>query len=151
MPNRFDGRSFGENFARGLIEFRRRYQGITDLDLRRRFIRYMSVIDILDGINAVLRANQIDGNALLDDVAVLDRLLDRMPTRKLDIHLRTEFARDPNLTITANDLIDWAQAGVAAMYCDVVVTDSKMASILNRPALAKRATVISSLTGLAAA
>jgi hypothetical protein len=151
-PNRFDGRLFGERFASGLIEFRRRYLSISDLDLRRRFIRYVSVMDILDEVNAVLRANGVDGRDFLaEDVGPLDRLLERMPTRRLDIHLRTEFARDPNLTITANDLIDWAQVGVAAMYCDVVVTDSKIASLLNRPGLVTRATVISSLTELAAA
>lgn len=151
-PNRFDGRRYGESFATGLIECRRRYQGITDPDLRRRFIRYLSVMDILDEVNGVLRANRVDGEEFLsDDAAPLDRLLDRMRTRQLDLHLRTEFARDPGLTITANDLIDWAQAGVAAMYCDVVVTDAKFASLLNRPGLQKRAKVISSLSALASA
>ena len=47
-------------------------------------------------------------------------LLDMMPSRRADMHLRTEWARNANLKPNPNlsDLNDWVYLGVAVCYCD---------------------------------
>jgi hypothetical protein len=151
-PPTYDPRPFGEEFARGLRGFREKWQSVPPGDdLRNRLIRWASLTGVLDELNEVLASNRISPDELLSagtEADVLNRLLDAMPTRRLDMHLQREVVRNPSWPIEGNDLIDWAQVGLAAMYCDVVVTERKMATLLNRPDSPKRAVVISDLRDL---
>ena len=73
------------------------------------------------------------------------RILDDMPSRRADMHLRREWAKNSQLTPKDSDLNDWAYLEVAVMQCDVVVTEKQTADLLTRgPSM--RALVTASLT-----
>lgn len=60
------------------------------------------------------------------------RLLDMMPTRKVDMHLREQWARNGGLTPKQSDLNDWCHIGSAICYSDFVVTEKQMSNLLSR-------------------
>lgn len=64
-PPAYDPRPHGEKFAAHLEDFRKRYLGVTDFDLRERLVRATSILDVWDEVNAVLRENRIDGEELM--------------------------------------------------------------------------------------
>ena len=59
-------------------------------------------------------------------------VVDDMPTRHLDLHLRRQVLANPKYVPKLTDLEDWAGLGVAACYCDVVVCEKHMADMLRR-------------------
>jgi hypothetical protein len=61
-------------------------------------------------------------------------LLDMMPSRRADMHLRIQWAKNANLKPSSNlsDLNDWVYLGMAVCYCDLVVTENQMTDLLRR-------------------
>lgn len=60
------------------------------------------------------------------------RLIDNMPSRKLELHLHRQVLKNPNYAPKLNDLEDWAGIGVASQYCDVVVCEKHFADLIKR-------------------
>jgi hypothetical protein len=61
-------------------------------------------------------------------------LLDMMPSRRADMHIRTQWAKNADLKPKPNlsDLNDWVYLGIGVCYCDFVVTESQMNDLLRR-------------------
>jgi hypothetical protein len=59
-------------------------------------------------------------------------LLDAMPTRKVDMHLREQWAKNGDLPPKQSDLNDWVHVGAAVCYSDFVITENQMCSLLSR-------------------
>lgn len=59
-------------------------------------------------------------------------LLDMMPSRRADMHLRTQWAKNASLNPKLSDLNDWAYLGIAVCYCDLVVTENQMNDLFQR-------------------
>jgi hypothetical protein len=64
------------------------------------------------------------------------------------MHLRLQWVRNQQLKTRLSDLNDFGYVGIAAAYCDVVVTENQLADLLNRDKN-KKATVICDLMELA--
>jgi hypothetical protein len=60
------------------------------------------------------------------------RLLDLMPTIKVDMHLREQWAKNGSLIPKQSDLNDWNYIGSAISYSDFVITEKQMADLLSR-------------------
>jgi hypothetical protein len=136
------------NFMRYLSQFRDNLTGI-DRDTQERAIYATSLLDCLDNVNLVLRAQRIPA-ALFEalDIWGISRFLDAQPVRRADMHLRRQWISNPTLRPKPGDLNDWAFLSIACMYCDIVVTERHFADLLNRPGLEKRARVLTSLDEL---
>jgi hypothetical protein len=74
--------------------------------------------------------------------------LDEMPSRRADMHLQLQFAKNQSLRPKDSDLADWAYLGVAVSYCDILVTEKQIADLFSR-GFETHATVVSELRALA--
>jgi hypothetical protein len=74
-------------------------------------------------------------------------LLDDMPSRRADMHLRNQWAKNASLTPKESDLNDWAFLGVGVSYCDIVVTEKQVADLFSR-GFETRATILTDLRQL---
>jgi hypothetical protein len=59
-------------------------------------------------------------------------LLEMMPSRRADMHLRTQWAKNASLKPKLSDLNDWAYLGIAVCYCDLVVTENQINDLFRR-------------------
>jgi hypothetical protein len=75
--------------------------------------------------------------------------LNSMPSRKADMHLRRQWAKNADLIPRQSDLNDWAYLGIAVSYCDVVVTENQMSDLFSR-GLNPKAKVLSKFKDLPA-
>ena len=134
-------------FKAALTEWRGAAKRYSHRELERR-IYAITFADVWD----VLRDTLQEHNVPLCEFSLLGepqrcRILDDMPSRKVDMHLRREWAKNPHLTPKESDLNDWASLGIAACYADVLVTEKQTADLLNRDP-STPATVIANLTEL---
>jgi len=122
-----------------------------DTATRSRAIYAQTMVDIRDAIDEALVAHGVTW----DEFAMLRlegwmRFLDNMPSRRVDMHLRRQWASNASLPAKVTDLNDWAYVGTAVAYCDVVVTERQLADLANRPGLTKKAIVIADIRQLPA-
>ena len=134
-------------FRAALTEWRGAAKRYSHRELERR-VYAITFADIWD----VLRETLQKHNVPIREFALLGeprwcRILDDMPSRKVDMHLRREWAKNPHLTPKESDLNDWAALSIAACYADVLVTEKQTADLLNRDH-STPATVIAHLTEL---
>ena len=61
-----------------------------------------------------------------------------MPSFDVTVTLKTEYHRDPNHSWTPNDVCDIQALATTLPYCDVVVTDKAVVSMITRSGLADR-------------
>jgi hypothetical protein len=101
-------------------------------DLRRK-VYAITFVDIKDPLAVVLAELGITTEqfALLGE-GVWCELLDLMPSRRADMHIRTQWAKNANLNPKVSDLNDWTYLGIAVCYCDLVVTENQMNDLLRR-------------------
>lgn len=59
-------------------------------------------------------------------------LLDLMPSRRANMHLWTQWAKNASLNPKLSDLNDWTYLGIAVCYCDLVVTEKQMNNLFHR-------------------
>jgi hypothetical protein len=116
-------------------------------DLNRR-IYSLTLGDILSDIWTVLKFHGIAQHefAALGEKA-WSAILEAMPSRRADMHLHREWAKNVILKPKESDLNDWAYLGVAVMYCDIVVTERQVANLFSRR-FATTARVIADLSEL---
>jgi len=97
------------------------------------WLHAISLIDILDPINAVLTKNGLDPMKLTSLIAQNSKsIISKMPTRVLDIHLHHQVLKNSQYSPKASDLEDWAGLGVATCYCDIVVCEKHFANLVGR-------------------
>ena len=134
-------------FQAALAEWRGAERRYSQPELERR-VYAITFADVWPVLSPILQSH----NVPLRDFALLGepgwcRILDDMPSRRVDMHLRRQWAKNPELTPKESDLNDWAALGIAASYCDVVVTEKQTADLLSR-GFTTRATVVAALTDL---
>ncbi|MEX0805622.1 MAG: hypothetical protein WD688_20240 [Candidatus Binatia bacterium] len=91
----------------------------------------------LADIDTALFAALVDHGIRLEEFALLGEqgwraLLDDMPSRRADMHLRRQWAKNASLTPKESDLNDWAFLGIAVSYCNAVVTEKQVADLFSR-------------------
>ena len=59
-------------------------------------------------------------------------MMNDMPTRRMDLHLRRQVLRNRKYRARSSDLEDWGGVAVAVCYCDVVICEKHMADMLRR-------------------
>jgi hypothetical protein len=62
----------------------------------------------------------------------LKQVINDMPTRRVDLHLHRQVLHNSNYRARPTDLEDWGGLVIASSYCDVVVCEKHMASMLKR-------------------
>ena len=131
-------------FKAGLDEWRGVASRYPAAELERR-IYAITLNDISNMLCEVLAQHKIpvQGFALLGEPRWCE-FLDDMPSRRADMHLRRQWARNAGLTPKDSDLNDWAYLGVEVSYCDIVVTDKQVADLFSR-GLGTSATVVAQL------
>ena len=102
-------------------------------DLRENFLYAISTVDILEPLNQAMVKYELPANTLeiLGETG-LKKLINDMPTRRVDLHLHRQVLRNPTYAPKPTDLEDWAALAMAACYCDVVVCEKHMANMLSR-------------------
>lgn len=102
-------------------------------DKLRRTVYATTLVDIQKPLATVLAELRITTEqfAFLGE-PVWCELLDMMPSRRADMHLRTQWAKNANLNPRVSDLNDWTCLGIAVCYCDLVVTENQMTDLLRR-------------------
>jgi len=130
-----------ENFRQNLSTIHQRNDDVP-MELRENWLYATSMIDILDPMNDVRQKHQLrDG--LLEELGEerLKQVLNDMPTRQLDLHLRRQVLRNRQYVPHHSDLEDWGGVAVAACYCDVVICEKHMAHMMRRDGFIPRARV----------
>jgi len=93
----------------------------------------MALTDIMKPLHEVFTLHNLDINMLeLFITKDLNKIVDSMPTRVVDVHLHRQVLRNSNYKAQLSDLEDWGGLGVAVCYCDVVVCERHFADMLRR-------------------
>ena len=103
----------------------------------------VSAREVTFHINAILKAAATArGIATLDDILRLApeprRAFDAMPSFDVSVSLKTDIHRNPHHRWTNNHVHDINALASTLPYCDVVVTDREMASLVRRTKLDER-------------
>jgi hypothetical protein len=136
-----------KKFSDGLLQARARLLTAAP-DLQKRAGYAQVLADMLEDIQRALAFHSIPEAEFFSlGGEGFTRFVDAMPSIRLDMHLRQQWVRNPQLKTRPSDLNDFGYVGTAAAYCDVVVTENQLANLLNRDKK-KKATVISNLADL---
>lgn len=148
-PERPDLDKHGKKFNQDIADDRARLTA-ADPDLQRRATLAIELVSILKGLNAALEFHGITRAecSQLASQEAMTAFIDAMPSVRIHAFLRLQWIRNQQLPTRPSDLNDWGYVAPAAAYCDVVVTERQLASLLNRYPT-KKATVISELADLA--
>ena len=85
-----------------------------------------------------LRERRVPLERLAPDIEGVRKVCDSMPSFDVMVTLKTEYHRDPNHSWTPNDVCDIQALAATLPYCDVVVTDKTVVSMIARTGLADR-------------
>jgi hypothetical protein len=137
---------YEEKFVEHLAKVHEFVSPVKDEGARDMIIRSIALLDIWEEVKMALARLGLPESAFtsLREDQLLE-FVDALPTRHVEIHLHRHWARNKQLKETRSALIDWGQTAPMAMYADVVVTEKKLANLLNRPGLRKKAAVITDL------
>lgn len=109
-----------------------------------------SLGDIIQPLIAVLGE---EGRGIQDLLALgvqtVTEFVDRLPSRRIDLHLHRQVLKNPSLRSKLSDLEDWGGLGPAAAYCDLVVCEKHFADLIGRDQFETHATFLTSLSDLA--
>lgn len=93
----------------------------------------ITLADIENDLREVLARH---GIPLEDFVGLGERewcaFLKQLPSRRADMHLRQQWAKNVGLRPKESDLNDWAYLGVAVSYCDIVATEKQILDLFSR-------------------
>ena len=102
--------------------------------------------DIAQPLSEVMQRFDLPAEALGNlGEARLKKVIDDMPTRRVDFHLHKQVLKNPNYLSRITDLEDWAGLILASCYCDVVICEKHMASMLQRGGHQSRARIETNL------
>jgi hypothetical protein len=99
--------------------------------LVKRCVFASELVDILDPLKAAMRAHRVSPDELAGEDP-LTAFLAAMPTRWMTAHLRRSAFENPSNKWESHDLNDIAYLAVAAVHCDIVVTERKWAHHLGK-------------------
>ena len=85
-----------------------------------------------------LRERRVPLERLAPDIEGVRKVFDSMPSFDVTVTLKTEYHRDPNHSWTPNDVCDIQALAATLPYCDVVVADKAVVSMIARTGLADR-------------
>ncbi len=121
-----------KKFQDHLTEWRGFGAKMSKAELRRE-VCAITLADIMDSLSVVLTELGITmvQFATLGEPGWCE-LLDMMPSRRADMHLRTQWAKNASLNPKLSDLNDWTYLGIAVCYCDQVVTENQMNNLFHR-------------------
>ena len=85
-----------------------------------------------------LAERRVPFERLAPDIEGVRRVCDSMPSFDVTVTLKTEYHRNPNHSWTPNDVCDIQALASTLPYCDVVVTDKAVATVVARTGLADR-------------
>lgn len=121
-----------KKFRDHLTQWRGSGATMSAAELRRK-VCAITLSDIMEPVSIVLEelGVPIQRFAEMGETAWCD-LLDMMPSRKADMHLRTQWAKNASLNPKLSDLNDWMYLGIAVCYCDLVVTENQMNDLFQR-------------------
>jgi len=108
---------------------------------RRRLDDVMLGTAFADIIDPLLAAAQELGVSLDDDIfdrGRMTKLIERMPSRWVEMMLRRQRQANPQKIWHGNDLNDVAALAIAVPYCDVVVTERSWSAMLNAAKVPQR-------------
>ena len=121
-----------DNFRKSLATIHERNDDVPK-ELRENWLYATGMIDILDAINDVRHKHQLPEGVLKElGEDRLKQVMNDMPTRRMDLHLRRQVLRNRKYRARSSDLEDWGGVAVAACYCDVVICEKHMADMLRR-------------------
>jgi hypothetical protein len=140
-PLAWNGKTQRESFRKHLETLHARSLHLPK-ELRESWLYCMSTIDILDPINDVMAKHGLSETEMSNlGEQGFKRVIDDMPTRRVDMHLHKQVLRNPNYVARLSDLEDWGGLVPAACYCDVVVCEKHMADMLHRDGFTTQARV----------
>ena len=85
-----------------------------------------------------LRERNVPLERLAPNIDGVREAFDSMPSFDVTVTLKTEYHRDPNHSWTPNDVCDIQALAATLPYCNVVVTDKAVVSMIARTGLADR-------------
>jgi hypothetical protein len=134
-------------FKGGLEEWRGAATRFSPEELEKK-ICAITLADIGDDLRDVLKGHAIP----VEDFTGLGEreqcaFLRELPSRRADMHLRRQWARNADLRPKESDLNDWAYLGVAVSYCDVVVAEKQLVNLFSR-GFSSRATILAQVERL---
>jgi hypothetical protein len=114
---------------------------------RRRWIRDVVaarevLIEINEALHRGLSERGVTLESVLPRVTETRRALDSMASFDVAVTLKTAYHRNPMHRWTPNDITDIDALGSTLPYCDIVLTDTAVASYANRTNLAERLNTI---------
>jgi hypothetical protein len=143
-----DGHKQREDFYSHLEELQRTKRELSR-ERWRNWLYAISLGDIVNPLNRVMSLHGLGKEAMQTlGEEKMKAIVDDMPTRRLDIHLHWQVLKNSSYQHKKTDLEDWAGIGVAACYCDVVVCEKHMASMLKRDGFQTKARIETSLSAL---
>jgi hypothetical protein len=121
-----------KKFLGHLTQWRGSGATMSAAELRRKVCAF-TLSDIMEPISVVLAELGVTMQcfAELGETGWCD-LLDMMPSRRADMHLHTQWAKNASLNPKLSDLNDWTYLGIAVCYCDLVVTENQMNALFQR-------------------
>ena len=141
QPPTFQGMTHRENFRQHLSTLYQRYHQVPR-ELRDNWLYAISTVDVLNPLNDIASKHTLDGS-ILDRLGEtrLKQVIDDMPTRRVEMHLHREVFKNKLYVARASDREDWGGLIVASCYCDVVVCEKHMATMLRRNGFVTKARI----------
>jgi hypothetical protein len=110
------------------------------------FLHAISVLDVNKDLYVIMQEYKIP--VAFFNKETLSEVVEDMPSRRLDVHLHNLILSKPDYCPKITDLEDWAGAGLAAMYCDIVVCEKHLADMLRRNKFKTKAKVLTNIEEL---
>lgn len=142
---------YGENYAatERASAARLEQEGLSK-DLVRRFVSATEFLDIQKPLNEVLGRHGLSFQDVARDQDGATNFLTSMPTRWMTAHLRRAAFENRSNRWDAHDLNDIAYLAIAAVHCNVVVTERKWANYFKRLDIEVPALIMTDLDALSA-
>ncbi len=147
-PIQYSSQKHRENFSNHLSSLNTRKHELPK-SLWENWLYAIAMKDIAHPLYEVMCKHSIP-NSMLSNWSEYEfkEFLNRIPTRKLDIHLHRQVLKNPQYKSKLSDLEDWAGLGIAMCYCDLVICENHFADLVLRDNYKTNARVTTSINEL---
>lgn len=147
-PVHFSSQEHKENFSNHLSSLKRLKYELPKSKWEN-WLYFIGMKDITRPLYDVMCKHKIP-NTMLGDWGEHEfkEFMNRIPTRKLDIHLHRQVLRNDQYKSKISDLEDWAGLGIAMCYCDLVICENHFADLVSRGNYKTKARVATSIYDL---
>ena len=109
----------------------------------------IEVMDILEPLNEKLEERLIPPEWLRTiGKEGLRKLVENMPSRRVDLQLHRQWIRNPALRPDEGHLRDWSGLGPAVAYCDIVICEKHFADLVLRNGFRPKAAILTDVVDL---